>query len=70
LADPIYKTIKKTASELKMIDDYGSEEVCKYAINSRTYLFEKILKKYEPPEITKLLTATHRGGGEGDDVLV
>lgn len=50
--DPIYRAIKKTASDLKMMDDYDSEEAWKYATSKRKYLFEKILKRYQPPEVT------------------
>jgi hypothetical protein len=67
LKDSTYKAIKKTASDLKVIDDYDSEEAWKYAISSRKYLFEKILNKYDPPEMTKPLSVRQRGEGGDTD---
>ena len=54
LRDPIYKEIKKTAEDVKMIDSYQKEEAWKYAINQRKYLFETVLKQYDPPEISAI----------------
>ena len=48
---PVYQAIKKTARELVDLDDYGREEAWKYATSKRKYLFDDILKEYNPPEI-------------------
>jgi hypothetical protein len=49
--DYIYKVIKKTAGDLKTLDDYGHEEAWKYASSKPKYLFDKILDKYDPPDV-------------------
>jgi hypothetical protein len=49
--DSIYKAIKKTADDLKILDDYGHDESWKYATSKRKYLFDKILDKYDPPDV-------------------
>ena len=54
--EPIYLSIKKTVSNLKYMDDYNTEEAWKSAAKTRKFLFDGILKKYEPPEITNAET--------------
>ena len=61
--DPVYRSIKKTASDLMLVDDYASEEAWKYATSKRKYLFENILNRYEPPETKSPLSITQSGGG-------
>lgn len=64
--DSIYKAIKKTASDLELMDDYDSKEAWEYAISKRKYLFNKVLKAYEPPEITETAAAAAvQQGGAG-----
>ena len=48
---PVYQAIRKTARELVDLEDYGREEAWKYATSKRKYLFDDILKEYDPPEI-------------------
>ena len=50
--DPIHSAIKRTAKQLKEDDGFESEESWKYAANKRKYLFDKVLKEYNPPELT------------------
>ena len=50
--DPSYKAIKKTSKDLQILDEYSSEEAWKYAVNKRKFLFENILKRYQPPRVT------------------
>ena len=50
--DPIFKTVKRTASGLIDLDDYDGEEAWKSAVNKRKFLFDRVLKEYEPPEVS------------------
>ena len=47
--DHIYLSVKSTFSHLKLLDD----EAWKSSANKRKRLFDRILKKYEPPEISE-----------------
>ena len=49
---PIFKTVKRTASDLIDLDDYDGEEAWKSAVNKRKFLFDRVLKEYEPPEVS------------------
>ena len=66
LDDPIYKSIKKTALGLKKLNNSDDEEAWKSAINSRKYLLEKVLNRYEPPEIVHSNAKEQRGGANID----
>lgn len=48
---PVYKALKKTATNLMAVDDYGQEEAWKSAVSQRKYLFDSILSEYYPPEL-------------------
>ena len=50
--DPIFKTVKRTVSDLIDIDDYDGEEAWKSAVNKRKFLLDIVLKEYEPPEVS------------------
>ena len=50
--DPIFLTVKTTVSDLKLIKDYDHEEAWKSTANKRKFLFDKILKEYDPPELS------------------
>ena len=50
--DPVYLSVKNTVSDLKLIEDYDNEEAWKSAVNKRKFLFNKILKEYDPPELS------------------
>ena len=54
---------KCTITGLKLLDDYDSDEAWIYANHKRKYLFDKILKKYEPPEGTQPLSIKQEGRG-------
>ena len=56
--DPIFLSVKTTVSDLKLIEDYDNEEAWKSAINKLKFLFDRILKEYNPPELS---------GSEDDD---
>ena len=62
--DPIYKAIKKTASDLELMNDYDSKEAWQYAISRRKYLFGKVLKTNEPPEIAETASVQQHGTGK------
>ena len=49
--DPVHLAIKETAKRLKEEDDFESEESWKYAVSKRKYLFDKLIKQYNPPEL-------------------
>lgn len=34
-------------------DGYDTEEAWKYAVNKRKYIFDRILKEFDPPEMTQ-----------------
>ena len=46
--DPIYESIKKIASDLRLAKYYDDEEAWKYASEKRKYLFDTIIKRYDP----------------------
>ena len=48
---PVYKTIKKTATNFIDLEDYNPEEAWKSAIGKRKYIFDNILEEYYPPEL-------------------
>ena len=50
--DPIHTAISRTARKIKEEDDFESEESWQYATNKRKYLFDKVLKGYNPPDLT------------------
>ena len=51
--DPIHTAIKATARRLKNEDDFESEESWKYAVKKRKFLFDKLLKEYNPPKLSE-----------------
>ena len=51
--DPIFLSVKSQVSDLKLIEDYDNEEVWKSAVNKRKFLFDRILKEYNPPELSE-----------------
>ena len=65
LRDKTYATIKKTASSLRDFDGYDVEESWKYAVKKRKFLFDKILREYEEPEMTQssAIKRSEQGGG-------
>ena len=78
--DAIFKTVKRTASDLIDLDDYDGEEAWKSAVNKRKFLFDRVSKEYEPPEVSVReeedesknneqqengMPVTPRGGGGG-----
>ena len=50
--DPVFLSVKTTVSDLKLLDDYDNEEAWKSAVNKRKFLFDRILKEYDPPELS------------------
>ena len=48
----IYLSVKNTVSDLKLLDDYDTEEAWKSAVNKRKFLLDTILKEYDPPELS------------------
>ena len=50
--DPVFLAVKTTVSDLKLLDDYENEEAWKSAVNKRKFLFDRILKEYDPPELS------------------
>ena len=51
------------APDLELMDDYDSKEAWQYAISRTKYLFEKVLKTYEPPEIAETASVQQHGTG-------
>ena len=49
--DLVFLSLTTTVSDLKLLDDYDNEEVWKSAVDKRTFLFDRILKEYDPPEL-------------------
>jgi len=49
--DPIHVAIKRTLRRLVEEDDYEREEAWKYATNKRKYLFDKLFKAYDLPDL-------------------
>ena len=80
--DPIFKTVKRTASDLIDLEDYDGEEAWKSAVNKRKFLFDRVLREYEPPEVSVReedependeqqengMPVTQRGGGGGGPI--
>lgn len=62
---PIYKSIKDMATDPELMKDYDREEAWKHATNKRKYLFEKLIRSYEPPEISALESNEQEGIGQG-----
>ena len=50
---PVFLSVKTTVSDLKLIEDYNNEEAWKSAVNKRTFLFDRILKEYDSPELSR-----------------
>ena len=50
--DRIYLSVKNTVSDLKLLDDYDTEEPWKSAVIKRKFLLDRILKEYDPPELS------------------
>ena len=48
----LFSCLKTTVSGLKFIEDCDNEEVWKSAVNKRKFLFDRILKEYDPPELS------------------
>jgi len=73
--DSVYNKIKKTASDLELMEDYGSEEAWRYAINKRKYLFEKVLNRYQAPDIKDaghqraIASTDQEGGGAAEGTM-
>ena len=51
--DRIYLSVKNTVSSLKLLDDYDNKEAWKSAVNKRKFLFDRILKEFDPPELSE-----------------
>ena len=52
--DPSFLSVKTTVSDLKLLEDYDNEEAWKSAVNKRKFMFDRILKEYDPPELSGL----------------
>ena len=50
--DPVHQAIKQSAKRLREEDDFDGDESWKYAAEKRKYLFDKVLKEYNPPRLT------------------
>ena len=48
---PVYKAIKRTATNFMDLDDYSPDEAWKSAVAQRKYLFDNILAEYNPPDL-------------------
>lgn len=48
---PIFKAIKDSVKRLMDEEDYGLDEAWKYSTSKRKYLFDDLLKQYNPPTI-------------------
>lgn len=48
-----YVAIKKTAADLKDLEDYNMEEAWKYVVNKGKFLFDKTLTEYNLLETEK-----------------
>jgi hypothetical protein len=46
--DRFHRAVKQTMRRLRDEDDFESEEAWKAAVSKRKYLFDKLLKKYQP----------------------
>ena len=46
--DRIYLSVKNTVSDLKLLDDYDNEEAMEICRSKRKFLFDRILKEYDP----------------------
>ena len=60
--DPIFLSVNTTVSDLKLLDDYDNEEAWTSAVNKRKFLLDRILKEYDPPELSGT-----EDDDEGDD---
>ena len=49
--DPVFLSVRTTVFDLKLLD-YDNEEAWKSAVNKRKFLFDRILKVYDPPELS------------------
>ncbi len=70
--DAVYNTIKQTVTDLKVKDEFDDEEAWKFATSKRKYLFDRLLKCYEAPELSSEEEDEHTDihvegsqGGEG-----
>ena len=52
--DPSFLSVKTTVSDLKLHEGYDKEESWKSAVNKRKFIFDRILKEYNPPELSGL----------------
>ena len=50
--DRIYLSVKNTVSDLKLLDDYDTEEPWKSAVIKQKFLLDRILKEIDPPELS------------------
>lgn len=50
--DRIYLAMKNTVSDLKLVEDYDTEEAWKSAVNKRKFLLDRVIKEYDPPELS------------------
>lgn len=48
----LYRAIERTAKRLQEEEDYGVQESYKYAVSKRKFMFDNLLKLYEPPEVS------------------
>ena len=51
--DHVYLSVKNTSSDLKLLDNYDNEEAWKSAVNKRKFLFAKIFREYDQPELSE-----------------
>ena len=49
--DAVYKAIKSTINQLVETEGYDSDEALKYAILKRRFLFDKILRTFDIPQL-------------------
>ena len=48
----LFSFCENHVSDLKLLDDYDNEEAWKSAVNKRKFMFDGILKVYDPPELS------------------
>ena len=65
--EPVFTAIRKSATDLKTMDDYDDDEAWKSATSKRKFLFDKILKRYEPPELADSSKNSSQAGEEGKE---
>ena len=51
-SDPVYKEIRKTVEKLRDTDDYDKFEAIQSAVKNREFLFDRVLKAFNPPALT------------------